>query len=92
MNACKEQRLKVFGDVYGLAALCLFLLWLRLGLHTGAFMSYVLHQWLPPLVVFALPKLKDVHGRRCRLLLAGWIVCVLFHPFFPISIHAGAYP
>lgn len=76
VNACKEQRLKVFGDVYGLAALCLFLLWLRLGLHTGAFMSYVLHQWLPPLVVFALPKLKDVHGRRRRLLLAGWIVCV----------------
>ncbi|MBR1594319.1 MAG: hypothetical protein IJ659_09395 [Alloprevotella sp.] len=62
-----------FRDAYALSALLLFAMWLRLGLHTGAFMSYVFHFWLPPLVVFALPWLAKLEASRLRTAFLGGI-------------------
>lgn len=41
-------------DVWLLSAVALFVVWLRLAGHVGAFLSYAYQLWLPPLVVFAL--------------------------------------
>ena len=41
-------------DVWLLSAVALFIVWLRLAGHVGAFLSYACQLWLPPLVVFAL--------------------------------------
>lgn len=50
---------QVFRDVYGLSAFLMFVAWLRLGMHTGGNMSYVLHLWLPLLAVFVLSKYES---------------------------------
>lgn len=56
-------------EAYALAAVCLFVVWLRLGMHTGAFMTYVFHLWLPPLVVASLARVGEV--RRQNFFAAG---------------------
>ena len=50
--AARRMGRAFFRDVYALSGLLLFALWLRLGMHTGGNMSYVLHLWLPVVGVF----------------------------------------
>ncbi|MBR1732541.1 MAG: hypothetical protein IJ729_02215 [Alloprevotella sp.] len=67
-----RQRRIALTDATGLSAIFLWIVWLRLGMHAGAFMSYTYHLCLPPLVVFALAFLPDLK-RRWRVLYAVWI-------------------
>ncbi|MBR1712555.1 MAG: hypothetical protein IJ722_04065 [Alloprevotella sp.] len=50
----RRPRAALRADAAALCAVLLCLVWLRLGLHAGAFMSYAYHLCLPPLVVFSL--------------------------------------
>lgn len=67
-------------DAFALSALCLFLAWLRLGLHTGAYMSYVFHLWLPPLVVAALSGAPPLSAPRRTAFAAVCLGCSLLLP------------
>lgn len=52
-RCCREGGLRRL-DVYGWSACLLFIIWLRLGMHTGASYTYAYQLWWPPLCVYAL--------------------------------------
>lgn len=75
-HVCRRERGEegINADAYGVSALLLLVVWLRLGLHVGAFMSYVYHLCLPPLVVFALVNVCHLRSRYRRMVFAAGVV------------------
>ncbi len=70
-------------DVWLLATVVFFVVWLRLGLHVGAFLTYAYQLWLPTLAVFALSAAAKLHR-------AGWRAA-FFLSLLMLSLGVGAW-